>query len=777
MKAIRPRSWASLLSLILLLISFSASAQDSAPKIAFISNRDGMANVHVMEADGSNPINLTNSDMGESGPAWSPDGQMIAFSRAFNNDGAMDIFTIALDGSAPTQLTDGKLFAGSVVWSPDGSQLAFNAGEYGVPHLTIINADGSGERLLVAAEADSTDTSSLANWSPDGTQIIFRAGRGEDRGDVNVINSDGSGEASLNNTSEADTEAIWSPDGKHIAFVAGTVLKISVMNADGSAVAQLGEIEGFGGELNWSPDGSLIAFSLYAENDSDIYVVNVNNGDLTNLTDTETNEFSPKWSLDGSQLIFVTDRDGNYEIYSMNADGSNPVNLTNNPADDNTPRWQPIATGSITAVSAQVQPTQPPAPNASAVPVPEGLQVISSGNAGLVSEVLVSDPDEFDPAKIVFEGALAGNNDWIRAITMIGSIGGLEGPAFTPDYGMGAIALVDSVGVVADMNSPRASSELEQWKGTYNDLTSAAFSPDGTTLAVGDGYGVAALWDIATGAEIAHWQAHSDFLNTVQFTPDGSLLMTLGYDGDDATIGLWDPRTGEAIKKVTSPSNIYAGALNADASLLAAGGDGNIVLWDVANETQVAELVSPTDFVSTLTFSPDGSLLAMGDEDGIIYLFDVAQSSLVGTLKGQVSETDYLRVVVFMSFSPDGSMLLSSNRDGLFHFWGTTAEAGAAPQPEPTADADTVESSEPTPAESSSTTTCSLTANGNANLRSGPGTTFDRAGALSGGEVAEADAQNLASDGFTWYRLASGGWVRADLVTAAAECAGLAEAS
>jgi uncharacterized protein YraI len=96
----------------------------------------------------------------------------------------------------------------------------------------------------------------------------------------------------------------------------------------------------------------------------------------------------------------------------------------------------------------------------------------------------------------------------------------------------------------------------------------------------------------------------------------------------------------------------------------------------------------------------------------------------------------------------------------LCHLSYTIAAGGAVAQP---AEAETAE----TPA-------TSLTALNNANMRGGPGTTFDRAGTIAGGEVVEADGQTQAADGFTWYRLTTAVWVRSDLVTAETGCSGLA---
>ncbi len=79
----------------------------------------------------------------------------------------------------------------------------------------------------------------------------------------------------------------------------------------------------------WSPDGARIAFKTNRDADFEIYVMNANGPEQTNLTnDTAVNDTAPAWSLDGKQIIFRSDRDGKrfeYKLYVMNADGSNVI--------------------------------------------------------------------------------------------------------------------------------------------------------------------------------------------------------------------------------------------------------------------------------------------------------------------------------------------------------------------------------------------------------------------------------------------------------------------
>ncbi|GIV01726.1 MAG: hypothetical protein KatS3mg015_0556 [Fimbriimonadales bacterium] len=87
---------------------------------------------------------------------------------------------------------------------------------------------------------------------------------------------------------------------------------------------------------------TFIAFESTRDGNFEIYVMNADGTNQTNLTNNAAIDSGPVWSADGSKIAFVSDRDGNDEVYVMNADGTNQTRLTNNPApSDRFPVWSP----------------------------------------------------------------------------------------------------------------------------------------------------------------------------------------------------------------------------------------------------------------------------------------------------------------------------------------------------------------------------------------------------------------------------------------------------
>jgi Tol biopolymer transport system component len=228
-------------------------------------------------------------------PAWSPDGDRIAFtadlSEPYGQGGfpKTDIFTVAPDGSDLQRLTDNGR-SGSPVWSPDGQAIVFEVrGDFPQPTtleeyrrmsstLWTMRADGSQQRQL--SQPSEGEFATPMGWSPDGARFLFtRAaltlpteGAAENPSAIYIANADGTGVRKLADRSASPS---WSPDGDEIAFVSdrdengslnyGDLLRLAnelyVMQADGSEQRRVTNTPNLNErEPAWSSDGSLIAY-------------------------------------------------------------------------------------------------------------------------------------------------------------------------------------------------------------------------------------------------------------------------------------------------------------------------------------------------------------------------------------------------------------------------------------------------------------------------------------------------------------------------------------
>jgi WD40 repeat protein len=174
---------------------------------------------------------------------------------------------------------------------------------------------------------------------------------------------------------------------------------------------------------------------------------------------------------------------------------------------------------------------------------------------------------------------------------------------------------------------------------------SAAFSPDGKTIAVSDGDGNLILWDTSSGNElVAFMREHNEHELSVAFGPDGK---TVASGGTGNTVKLWDVRTGkrratfwghEFHEPINDLPYVHSVAFNTDGKMLASGGsDGNIKLWEVQSGKERLTLRGQQDEVMSVAFSPDGKMLASAGRDHTIKLWDVRSGEERATLKGHVA--------------------------------------------------------------------------------------------------------------------------------------------
>src|SRR5262249_22182665 len=188
--------------------------------------------------------------------------------------------------------------------------------------------------------------------------------------------------------------------------------------------------------------------------------------------------------------------------------------------------------------------------------------------------------------------------------------------------------------------------------------TRPAFSPDGKTVATGEGVansGVPTrirLWELVTGKEVRSFHDQSTDIYALVFTPDGKTLISGGRDG---VLRFWDPTTGKQFREIRgtdeSLGEVWSLAVSPDGRTVATAA-ADVRLWNVATGKQLARLQGHSRPVYGVACSPDGRRVASIGQDGALILWNVATEKVLWK-EGLVSATPCMAP----AFSPDGKSL------------------------------------------------------------------------------------------------------------------------
>ena len=227
----------------------------------------GTKPLKVMDTDGTHERVIFDSSASKVGivsPAWSPDGQYIAFTMGRmglrNPNNAAQLALIRADGSGLKVLTDGPNHSGFPSFSPDGQRLVYRVlgTEEGLRILNL--ADGKITHLT-----DGHDNFPV--WSPTGDRIVFTSYR-TGNFEIYTIRPDGKDLRQLTRDGGNDAHAAWSPDGRSLLFTtsrtgwkdeaalypdAQSYGELAIMRADGTHVRQLTDNQWEDAGMAWLP--------------------------------------------------------------------------------------------------------------------------------------------------------------------------------------------------------------------------------------------------------------------------------------------------------------------------------------------------------------------------------------------------------------------------------------------------------------------------------------------------------------------------------------------
>jgi Tol biopolymer transport system component len=295
----------------------------------------------LLSVDTGDKLRLTqppSKATGDNGPAFSPDGRMLAFTRSLGFV-VNDIYVIGLSSTLtpqrePRRLTFDNRRSYSPAWLPHGREIVFCSNRAGMNSLWRIEVKGgkTPQRLESVGEdgfypaiarqghrlAYTRSWSDANIWRVELPEVHSRAIPAALKSSLFIAST------------RTDGDAIFSPDGKKIAFWSerSGFYEIWISDSSGLNPVQLTSLGADSGSPRWSPDGKQIAFDSNQAGHWEVYVTNASGARPRRLTNGTVDSARPSWSRDGSWIYFGSIRAGDNQIWKMPSAGGDAIQVT-----------------------------------------------------------------------------------------------------------------------------------------------------------------------------------------------------------------------------------------------------------------------------------------------------------------------------------------------------------------------------------------------------------------------------------------------------------------
>ena len=366
----KPAGWTCELMLRAKQVSEPAVSPDG-NRVAFVVSNPHMegdrsewvGQVFVVNADGTNPVQLTRGEKAATAPAWSPDGQWLAFLSPRSGPKA-NLWRIRIDGGEAEQLSDEKGGITSFDWSPDGKQIAFlmpdarsDAEERADRekrdafivnenhkrtrlYVVSIAANGDGKRAVRRLTSGDMHVGGLLggrnfDWSPDSTRIVFTHQPTPlvddwQRTDLSLVDVATTRITPVATSEAAETQPVFSPDGSLIAYTVSEIppkwafaSRVQLVTPGGEVVRLLAETFDLKPALvGWSRDGRSLLVSETQRTIQRLSALPIDGSPPVDLSPADQMVLQPTLNGPRSHVGFISEAtDRAPEIYMADTEG------------------------------------------------------------------------------------------------------------------------------------------------------------------------------------------------------------------------------------------------------------------------------------------------------------------------------------------------------------------------------------------------------------------------------------------------------------------------
>jgi Tol biopolymer transport system component len=285
-------------------LDFNPAISANGKKVAFISNRDGNREIYTVDLiwmdgytqwKGENLTNLTKSEENEWTPRFSPLNDKIVFTSYFALNDNYDIFIMDIDGSNKKNITNTSWYEKYPQFSPDGSFIIYQAWQKGKMEIFIINILEE-NKINLTRGPNSHDIISHGNSiSPDGQKIVFTSERNGNR-DIYIMNSNGTNQIQLTTNLANDYEPIFSSEGSLILFTTERDgnKEIYSMTSEGKNKKNLSKNIEDDWNPRFYPDNKKVVFQSLRNGPKnwEIYIMNIDGNNQMNVSNYSGTDYS-----------------------------------------------------------------------------------------------------------------------------------------------------------------------------------------------------------------------------------------------------------------------------------------------------------------------------------------------------------------------------------------------------------------------------------------------------------------------------------------------------